>query len=240
MRKLYSLLLCLTLAACSSTPLHGMKGVQVVASPNHDFRRPNLVVLHHTGSSNSASALKVLTSSAQKVSAHYLISRNGKITQLVDERNRAWHAGVSKWRNITDINSTSIGIELDNNGSEPYTQAQIASLLLLLQDLKTRYRLSPADFVGHADVAPGRKVDPASNFPWEYLASKGFGLWCKQPWPQAYPGFDLASALVNIGYDVSRYDAARSSFALHFANGKQLSVQDEKNLAYCLTSQSLI
>lgn len=226
--------LSLILAACSSVSLHGMQGAQIVPSPNYDYRRPVLVVLHHTGASNADSALKTLTTPALKVSSHYLITKSGKIIQLVDEHKRAWHAGVSKWRGFSDINSISIGVELDNNGSEPYAQAQIQALLTLLQDLKSRYRLSTTDFVGHADVAPGRKVDPSFLFPWHELAAKGFGVWCSPPWAKAPEDFNLPNALSEIGYDISRLDAARHSFALHYAQGGPLDQQQEKDLAYCL------
>lgn len=227
----------LLLSACAGVSMHGLQGASVIPSANYDYRRPSLVVLHHTGSSNADRALRTLTVSVSKVSAHYLISRSGKIMQLVDERQRAWHAGVSKWHNISDVNSVSIGIELDNNGKEPYSRAQINALIRLLHDLKLRYRLPQQAFVGHADVAPGRKVDPSSQFPWAQLAAKGFGLWCSQPWPIAPVGFSIDSALTQMGYDTTNLQAARHSFLLHYAQGQSLSTQQELDLAYCITQQ---
>ena len=105
----------------------------VVPSPNHNARRPNFVILHDTSNSTVDRALRTLTDPAREVSAHYLIGRDGTLYQLVDESRRAWHAGASYWGGDTDLNSASIGIELDNTGAEPYSEAQILSLLDLLK-----------------------------------------------------------------------------------------------------------
>ncbi len=226
--------ICLVLAACAGVKPQGMAGVQYVASPNFDTRRPNLVVIHHTGGNELQYALRTLASPSSKVSAHYLIGRTGKIIQLVDERQRAWHAGVSSWRGQHDINSASIGIELDNNGNEPFAEAQIQALLALLNDLRARFKIPAANFVGHADVAPGRKVDPSAWFPWRSLARQGFGIWCFNPAPIAPAGFDLYAGLAAIGYDVHNPEAARQAFLLHFANGKVLGLQEQKALVHCL------
>jgi N-acetylmuramoyl-L-alanine amidase len=96
---------------------------------------------------------------------------------MLNDYLRAWHAGAGKWGNNTDINSSSIGIELDNNGSEPFAEAQITSLLKLLANLKKTYNIPPANFIGHSDIAPTRKNDPSATFPWPQLAQHGFGLW---------------------------------------------------------------
>ena len=137
--------------------------VERVESPNFDARRPNLVVIHHTTNSTLDTALDTLTSPERKVSAHYLIGREGRIVQLVDEGQRAWHAGRSWWGGMTDVNSASIGIELDNDGSEPFADTQIDALLALLADISARYPIPAANYVGHADVAPGRKGEEAQN-----------------------------------------------------------------------------
>jgi len=169
------------------------------------------------------------------VSAHYLIGRDGGIYQLVPENARAWHAGKSWWGGQTDINSASIGIELDNTGSEPFAEAQIEALLALLADIRQRHRIPAANFIGHADVAPTRKSDPSAFFPWKRLAQQGFGLWCDAPLPPAPPGFDLPLTLTAIGYDPATPEASRQAFRLHFlAAAGAATEEEEKSLAYCL------
>jgi N-acetylmuramoyl-L-alanine amidase len=208
------------LAACTTTPAPLGPGIPVAwrASPNFDQRRPNLVILHHTSDDTVEEAMATLTAPARKVSAHYLVGRTGEIFQLVDERARAWHAGVSYWGGQTDINSTSIGIELDNNGFEPYPEAQIAALLALLADLKARYSIPAANFVGHGDVAPGRKDDPNGFFPWKRLAESGFGLWCDVPDPVAPESFDIPTALMALGYNPAN-PSSLAAFRSHFVRG---------------------
>ena len=143
------------------------------------------------------------TLNRSKVSSHYLIARDGRIYYLVDELARAWHAGESYWGGNRDLNSASIGIELDNNGGEPFAEAQIEALIALLADLKARYGIPTANFIGHGDVAPGRKVEPSRWFPWQGLAGHGFGLWCEPPYPPAPPDLDSATLLAAFGYDVA-------------------------------------
>ena len=204
-------------------------------SPNFDSRRPNLVIIHHTSNATSAQALRTLTSPERKVSAHYLIDRDGSIVQLVRESDRAWHAGLSWWGGITDVNSASIGIELDNTGSEPFADAQIDALLALLADIRQRYPIPTANFIGHGDVAPTRKADPSMLFPWDRLAAAGFGLWCATPQPPAPEGFDLALALTALGYDPATPDAAQTAFRRHYLGGDEApSAEQENAVAYCL------
>jgi N-acetylmuramoyl-L-alanine amidase len=208
-------------------------------SPNFDARRPTFVVIHHTSDSSAEEALDVLTDRERKVSAHYLIGRDGKLFQLVDETARAWHAGESYWGGQRDLNSASIGIELDNNGREPFADAQIQSLLALLSDLKSRYNVSDANFLGHADVAPGRKTDPSRFFPWKRLAEQGFGLWCDPPYPSAPAGLDSELLLQALGYNVWNVDAAVSAFKLHFSPedpSRQMTEKD-RSMLYCLVLQ---
>ena len=203
-------------AACAPAPWRATIPSTWFPSPNHDGRRPDFVVIHHTGDDTAAQALATLTSPAREVSAHYLVARDGTLYQLVDERYRAWHAGVSRWASDEDINSESIGIELDNDGEEPFPDVQIDALLALLADIEARYHIPRANFVGHADVAPGRKVDPSKYFPWRRLAESGFGLWCDDPPPEPPPGFDATLALQALGYDVSDVPAAIRAFGLHY------------------------
>lgn len=186
-----------------------------VGSVNFGIRKPNYVVLHHTAQTSSDLTIKVFTRKKEGVSSHYLIGRDGKVVQLVNDYLRANHAGVSKWGNETDLNSASIGIEIDNTGSEPFSDVQINALISVLTDLKKRYNIPTANFIGHADVAPGRKNDP-KNFPWKKLAEKGFGLWYDGVLKMPPVDFDAVSALRIIGYDVKNLKAAIEAFKIHF------------------------
>lgn len=229
----------LLLSACAPTTERVGHPSVWVESPNFNARRPSYVILHHTTNDTADQALRTLTDPLREVSAHYLIGRNGKIFQLVDERYRAWHAGRSRWGSDADLNSSSIGIELDNNGREPFAPAQIDALLKLLEDLRARYKIRTENFLAHADVAPGRKVDPSAWFPWPQLAQHGFGLWCEPPVPSAPFGFDADLGLQALGYDLTRRDAAITSFKLRFV---QTSVNGEltpsdRDLVYCLLQQ---
>ncbi|GHU38972.1 N-acetylmuramoyl-L-alanine amidase [Betaproteobacteria bacterium] len=231
------LILAVALAACTSPAPRSLGGTSLrwEASPNFDARRPNLVVLHHTSDRTLDEALITLISPWRKVSAHYLIGRDGEIVQLVAEKDRAWHAGASWWGGNTDINSSSIGIELDNNGIEPFAEAQIGALLVLLSDVMSRHNIPGANVVSHADVSPGRKVDPSALFPWRRLAEQGFGLWCDAPLPLAPEALDLTLTLAALGYSPITPEASRQAFLLHHAGGRGiLSDAEEKALAYCL------
>jgi N-acetylmuramoyl-L-alanine amidase len=211
-----ALLLAGLLTACAPPPQRAGIPTEWRPSPNFDERRPDHVVLHYTGAVDAADALRILSSARPRVSAHYLVVRDGTIIQLVDERARAWHAGSSQWGSSIDLNSSSIGIELDNNGREFYPPVQIDALLRLLADLRQRYRLPAANFLGHSDVAPRRKVDPGPLFPWRTLAAQGFGLWCEPPYPEPPPGFDALIGLRALGYDTRQPEAAWGAFRLRY------------------------
>lgn len=209
---------------------------QWVGTSNFSIRKPNFVVIHHTAQDSLAQTISTFIQPRTQVSSHYVISKDGKIVQMLNDYLRSWHAGKGKWGNNTDLNSASIGIELDNNGKEPFTRPQIESLLVLLKRLKERYNIPTANFIGHSDIAPSRKVDPSIYFPWKMLADEGFGLWydeelrypAYQPLdssssvpiedPEALPEGELDPilALRIIGYDVSDPDAAIRAFKLHF------------------------
>ena len=234
-RLLLSLALSGLLTACTTLPSQRSTTVEQIASPNFDQRKPNFVIIHHTGSDNAERALRTLSTEEYRVSAHYLIDRYGSTTQLVDENARAWHAGKSYWGGNTDMNSASIGIELDNDGNEPFAQAQIDTLLGLLAQLKERYNIPAANFIGHADVAPGRKEDPSVYFPWDLLANNGFGLWCDPPYPETAAGFDLTLTLTALGYDPTIPDASIQAFRLHYLRGDPITaLEQEDALAFCL------
>jgi N-acetylmuramoyl-L-alanine amidase len=231
--------LSLVLSACA--PLPQRAGVPVVQwpSPNFNERRPSYVILHHTGSDNVERALRTLSDRLRRVSAHYVIARDGRIYYMVDELARAWHAGESYWTGNRDLNSASIGIELDNNGEEPFAATQIESLLALLADLRERYDIPAGNFLGHGDVSPGRKTDPSHYFPWRTLAAHGFGLWCDPPYPSVPESIDNATLLNAFGYDVSRPEAAITAFKRRFTPhdvSPEMTEQD-RALLYCLLLQ---
>jgi N-acetylmuramoyl-L-alanine amidase len=186
-------------------------------------------------------ALGTLSNPVAGVSAHYLVSRDGTIYYLVDEMKRAWHAGESWWGGPIDMNSASIGIELDNNGHEAYGESQIAALLKLLTDLKQRYAIPAMNVIGHGDIAPGRKVDPGVEFPWRRLAEHGFGLWCEPPFDPAPPELDAATLLSAFGYDISNFEAATSAFNRHFAGVESPRMTDEgRARLYCLVRKKWV
>jgi N-acetylmuramoyl-L-alanine amidase len=233
-------LLALALAACAPLPQRAGIPTRWHPSPSHDERRPNFVILHHTGSAATERGLFVLSDPGRGVSAHYLIARDGTIYQLVDERARAWHAGDSRWGPITDLNSASLGVELVNDGDLPYPDEQIAALLALLGDIKERYRIPAANFLGHADVAPRRKSDPGPNFPWRTLAAQGFGLWCEPPLPPPPSPFDTFEALRSLGYDVSDPEAAVRAFKLRYLPDDPAPElrEEQRAVLYCLLLKS--
>jgi len=231
-----AILLLATLAACAPLPTGQGNGALWRPSPNFDQRRPNFVILHQTTNDNLATALATLTDPQRKVSAHYLIGRDGAVMQLVDEAARAWHAGESWWGGSTDLNSSSIGIELDNTGDEAFAEPQIVALLALLDELRTRYQIPSANVLAHGDIAPARKVDPSRLFPWPRLAGHGFGLWCETPPPAAPAGFDAMLGLQALGYDIAVPAAARQAFRRHFAasDADGELTPGEQALLYCL------
>ena len=193
-------------------------------SPNHDERLlpVSIIVLHYTGMPTFEEALARLRDPAAKVSAHYLVAEDGTILRLVDEGRRAWHAGLSRWREVNDVNSASVGIEIVNPGHEwgyrPFPDEQIAALIPLVADIKERHAITRGNIVGHSDIAPTRKRDPGELFPWSRLARLRLAL--PRPtknlmdprWTEA--GFLLA--LERFGYDVSEPMAAIMAFQRRF------------------------
>jgi len=190
-----------------------------IGSVNFGIRKPNFVVIHHTAQTSLDQTIKTFTLTRTEVSAHYVVSRDGKVVQMVNDYLRSNHAGAGRWGNDTDLNSSSLGIELDNNGNEPYSDAQIKSLLSLLGTLKKRYNIPTANFIGHADLAPKRKPDP-NKFPWKVLAEKGFGLWYDSVLKMPPVTFDAVAALRIIGYDTRDLSAAVIAFKRHFLPGE--------------------
>lgn len=162
-------------------------------SPNfgkrRDGLRPEFVVLHYTAMENCAAAAARLCDPAFEVSAHYLIDYDGEVYPLVAEDSRAWHAGAGQWRGLDDLNSRSIGIELANDGFEPFPEAQMAALEGLLAGIMARWAILPEAVIGHSDMAPGRKSDPGSRFDWRRLARHGLSVW-PEPEPEPTTGQD--------------------------------------------------
>ncbi|MEJ7746095.1 MAG: N-acetylmuramoyl-L-alanine amidase [Luteimonas sp.] len=217
MRSLLTILLLTAMTACSHAPSRNPMA-KWVASPNHNARQAILIVLHATEQDSVQESLLTLRTrnSGGRVSAHYLVGREGELYQLVSDQRRAWHAGGGRWGTITDVNSSSIGIELDNNGEDPFPPAQIASLLRLLDDLCTRLDIPRTQIIAHADMAPTRKRDPSHLFPWKQLADAGFGRWPQAVMPEPPAGFDAMQAMRVLGYPMDDPAAAIRAFHRHF------------------------
>ncbi|OJW17248.1 N-acetylmuramoyl-L-alanine amidase [Mucilaginibacter sp. 44-25] len=211
-----SKVLLITQAAMLTDSLGSPVPSEFVGTVNFNLRKPNYVIIHYTAQDSVTQTLRTFTLVRTQVSAHYVVGKDGRVIHMLNDYMRAWHAGISKWGSVTDMNSCSIGIELDNNGYEPFSQQQISSLLLLLAKLKRDYNIPTANFIGHADIAPGRKPDPGIRFPWEQLAKKGFGYYSDMLIVPAPVNFDSATALRLIGYDTSNLPAAISAFKRHF------------------------
>lgn len=186
---------------------------QWVGTTNFSVRKPNFVIIHHTAQDSCPQTLRTFTLERTKVSAHYVICRDGTVHHMLHDGFRAQHAGVGRWGNLTDMNSISIGIELDNNGSEPFAAPQMEALYTLLGRLKRAYNIPTANFIGHADWAPTRKNDPSVFFDWKGMADRGFGLWYGDTTGVTLPpNFNSVQALRLIGYDVRDSTAAIRTF----------------------------
>jgi len=210
-------------------------------SPNFDERTlpVSILVLHYTGMADAASAIARLADPQAKVSAHYLVAEDGQIVRMVDEDKRAWHAGRSAWRGITDVNSASIGIEIVNPGHElgyhPFPEAQMQAVLPLVARIVGQYGIAPHNVVGHSDVAPARKKDPGELFDWERLASLHLAL--KRPKLGADPGWTDAGtllALSRFGYDVQDGPAAVRAFQRRFRQERVDGVIDAQTRSLLL------
>ena len=215
---------------------------QWVGTTNFDLRKPNFVIIHHTAQNSCEQTLRTFTLERTKVSAHYVICKDGTIHHMLNDYMRAWHGGIAKWGNNTDINSSSIGIEIDNNGFEPFEPAQINSLLSLLEKLKNQYKIPAENFIGHGDIAPKRKVDPNIHFPWNKLAQNGYGIWYNPDTTKNLPnGLSVPMALSIIGYDVTDTSAAMLAFKRHFRQDSTMVITDEdKSVLFQLVQRKLL
>jgi len=207
-----------------------------VGTTNFGVRRPNFVIIHHTAQNSCQQTLQTFTLPRTQVSAHYVICKDGTVYHMLNDNLRAWHAGTSKWGNVTDVNSVSIGIELDNNGAESFTEAQISNLLMVLKALKKKYNIPAANFIGHSDIAPSRKVDPNRYFPWQLLAQNGFGYWYDTTNVMPPENFNAIDALRIIGYNTNDSIAAIKAFKLHFVQQDSLPAINyaDKKIIYSL------
>ncbi len=158
---------------------------ELFPSPNIEPRlrglTPSILVLHYTGLPDVERSLEILSRLDCKVSCHYVIGTEGRIYQMVAENMRAWHAGQSSWHSETDINSASIGIEIQNagiNGGNPdFPRGQMKAVAALSKDIMKRHGIRKERVLAHSDVAPPRKTDPGEKFDWKGLAKKGVGHW---------------------------------------------------------------
>lgn len=179
-------------------------------SPNFNARRLplSMLVLHYTGMENGAVAIERLCDPEAQVSAHYVVEEDGRILQLVDESQRAWHAGRGSWRGCQDINSASIGIEIVNGGHDfglpDFPEVQIQAVIALCQVILSRHPIAASDVIGHSDLAPDRKQDPGERFPWQRLAEAGIGLWpVADDTIPPLSDAQVLQELKEIGYEVS-------------------------------------
>jgi N-acetyl-anhydromuramyl-L-alanine amidase AmpD len=211
-------------------PLQNGISTEWIGTVNFNLRKPNFVIIHHTAQDSLQQTINTFTKTQSNVSAHYIISKEGKIVHMLNDYLRAWHAGISSWGKNTDINSASIGIELDNNGSEPFSNLQINSLLALLTKLKKDYNIPTENFIGHSDIAPTRKKDPSAFFPWKTLASLGFGIWTDEIVEDAPANFNPEQGLRIIGYNTRNLTAAITAFKLHFIQTEVDAILDQKTI----------
>ncbi|MDE0524142.1 MAG: N-acetylmuramoyl-L-alanine amidase [Boseongicola sp.] len=188
-----------------------------------------LVVIHYTAMESAEAALDRLCDGEFEVSAHYLVGRDGTVFRMVCEDKRAWHAGAGSWAGRGDVNSRSIGIELDNDGTSQFTEPLMVSLEVLLADILHRHGLPPRAVIGHSDMAPGRKSDPGRHFDWRRLSEKGLSVW-----PAHLSGGDFMRDAAAFGYPVDVGESAiLSAFRQRFnpnASGC-LSKDDEALMA---------
>ena len=206
--------------------------MEYCASTNHDERPPgtviDMLVLHYTGMESANDAIKRLCDPQAKVSAHYLVHKDGRIIQLVGEERRAWHAGVAFWRGYTDINSRSIGVEIVNSGHEfglkPFPEKQMASLETLVLDILKRHPIPKRNVVGHSDVAPRRKTDPGELFDWFRLYKCGIGIWPKNGMAKSMNYQQAGILLRDFGYEIDDLGKTLEAFQRRFRpieiNGK--------------------
>ncbi len=192
--------------------------------------KPKMIVFHSVAFP-AEKAIEVF--SENKVSSHYLIAENGELWQLVGERNRAYHAGLSYWQGISNLNSCAIGIELcsPSLGEKKFTKAQKETTKILLKRLIKKYKINPQNIVGHSDIAPSRKTDPGKSFFWKELAKDNLCLWYNLKNAQKVASDNIPELLNIIGYDPTDILASSYAFCRHFLPQKVPSCSNINNLA---------
>lgn len=180
-------------------------------SPNFGARRdgltPSLIVLHYTAMDHAQAALDRLCDPEAEVSAHYLIGSDGTVWQMVQEQDRAWHAGAGEWGGLDDINSRSAGIELDNRGDHPFSELQMAALEKLMPEIMRRWGIVPAGVIAHSDMAPGRKCDPGGRFDWQRLARQGLAALPRSIADMPVDGEQFRTLARDVGFTADVTDA---------------------------------
>ena len=195
--------------------------MRVIPSPNHGERRenavPDMVVIHYTAMASADLSCARLCDPEAEVSAHYLIDLDGMVTQLVPEDRRAWHAGRGRWGDVTDVNSRSIGIELQNTSLHPFPAPQMAALEDLLRGILIRHAIPPARVIGHSDMAPDRKSDPGPRFDWARLVAAGLAVAPARVEPPPTDDMGFLRDAVAFGYDPDlSLDLVLRGFRLRF------------------------
>jgi N-acetylmuramoyl-L-alanine amidase len=191
--------------------------LEIVARPSpncgerRDGLRPSLVVLHYTAMTSAEAALARLCDPVSEVSCHWLIGEAGQVFALVPEELRAWHAGAGSWGGAGDVNSRSIGIELQNDGRSPFPEPQMAALEALLPGVMGRWGIAPRGVIAHSDMAPDRKADPGPRFDWRRLARAGLSVW-----PELAPPGAFAADLAAFGYPEASDDLLLAALRLRF------------------------
>ncbi|MFC3170134.1 N-acetylmuramoyl-L-alanine amidase [Paracoccus fontiphilus] len=206
-------------------------------SPNHGDRRgqrPELVVLHYTGMSDTAEARARLCDPTAEVSAHWLIHEDGRVEALVPEDRRAWHAGAGSWKGRDDVNSRSIGIEIANPGDRPFPARQMDAVVVLLREIMVRWHIGPHAVIGHSDMAPDRKIDPGPRFDWQRLAREGLAT----PSGRA-EDLPLEASLTRLGYPPASAELRLSAFRLrHRPWGRGAETEADRRAAAFAAGQA--
>ena len=193
-------------------------------SPNFGPRRdgavPDIIVIHYTAMADWTRARDWLCNPDAEVSAHYIISPQGEVTQLVEEDQRAWHAGAGSWGDVTDVNSRSIGIELSNDGASPFSAPLMDALCNLLPNMMDRWAVPAERVIGHSDLAPGRKIDPGARFDWARLVRGGMAIEARPQVAIAADRSVFLQDLTAIGYNAGiEEDVLLSAFRLRHRQG---------------------
>ena len=212
--------------------------LKIINSPSPNYgERPSggkidTLVIHYTDTETAEAAIEILTDPASAVSAHYVIDIDGAVHALVDEEKRAWHAGVGYWRGNRDLNSHSIGIELQNTGAwfglTPFPPPQMNALLMLSRRICAHWPIEARNVIGHSDLAPDRKIDPGPYFDWRWLSEHGIGLWPLKA-PVSSNNADPMTLLSEIGYDIGAEQAVRA-FQLHYRPQRTDNILDPETI----------